>query len=116
MPNGSIAGEIVELVRFRATVVNGVVPVQTRWHGSNVTHIGLGLYQIDLGLVNQIDDTQRTVTVTSAVTPPNVATLAFEVRGAQTDRLIQVGNTNLAGEFVDGTLADITVLVARSRN
>jgi len=116
MPNGSIAGEIVELVRFRAAVVNGVVPVQTRWHGSNVTRIGVGLYQVDLGLVNQIDDTQRTVSVTVGVTPPNVLTLAAEVRGSQTDRLIQIGNTNLAGEFVDGTLADITVLVARSRN
>lgn len=105
------AGDIVESVRV-LTAENGDAPVvQTSMRGATCTRTGVGLFELNLGVNNQIDDTQRVVKVTDGAELLGRATL----RAGGTDRVIPFATTDMAGAADDLTML-VMVEVTRTRN
>ena len=109
-PSGT-AGDIVESVRVLTSEQGAAPTVQTSIHGATCTRTGVGLFELNLGVNNQIDDTQRTVHVTDSHDLLGRAT----GRTGGTDRIVPFATTDMAGAAAD-LLMTVTITVIRVRN
>lgn len=113
MSNGvpNTAGSIVESVRVLTSDVGANPTVQTSMRGATCRRVGAGLFELNLGVNNQIDDTQRTVSVTDGGELLARATL----RGGGDDITIPFATTDMAGAAADFTML-VMIEVKRTRN